>query len=69
MSDHQGASHAQPKSEAGLPVGRDAPLRRWPLYLGLTVIAVLLIAYFDAGEEPIRPITEPIALPSGGAAE
>lgn len=40
---------------------------RWPFYAGAAVIAVLALAYFDGGEEPIRPIAQPVELPGGNS--
>jgi hypothetical protein len=64
MSDNPGATHAQPKNPSGSPIKPGSLPRRWPLYLGLLVIAVLLVAYIDGGQEPIRPIIEPVAMPT-----
>lgn len=69
MSDNPGASHAQPKNPSGPPIKRGSPPRRWPLYLGLVVIAVLIVAYIDGGHEPIRPIIEPVAMPTSEGAQ
>jgi len=74
MSDDYSMSDAQPDAKPerkqGAPARAAHPLdglkRRWPLYVGLFVIALLAIAYIDAGEEPIRPIVQPVALPSTG---
>lgn len=33
--------------------------------IGAVVLAVLLLAWYDGGEEPIRPITQDIAVPEG----
>ena len=49
------------------PPKHAAQARRWPLYAAGAVLAVLVIAWFDGGEEPIRPIVQPIALPQGSA--
>jgi hypothetical protein len=40
--------------------------RRWPWVAGLAVIALLALAWFDGGEEPLRPIAEAVALPEQG---
>ena len=39
------------------------------IYLGGAVIALLMLAYFDGGEEPIHPISQAIELPSSVAGE
>lgn len=61
MSDHARMNHSQPKAQ----LGASALPRRWPLYLGAAMLAVIAIAYFDGGEEPIRPIIQPVDLPQG----
>ncbi|MHA7818081.1 MAG: hypothetical protein ACX930_00360 [Erythrobacter sp.] len=40
--------------------------KRWPYYAVAAVLFLLALAWFDGGEESIRPIEQPIALPSGG---
>ncbi|BDI60911.1 hypothetical protein [Qipengyuania nanhaisediminis] len=45
---------------------RAASRRRWAVYAGLACAIVLVLAYIDAGEEPLRPIVHRIALPIGG---
>jgi hypothetical protein len=32
-------------------------------WIGAMVIALLVYAWIDGGEEPLRPIIEPVALP------
>jgi hypothetical protein len=49
------------------PLWRAARQRRWPIYAAGGVMAVLVIAWFDGGEEPLRPIVQPVALPAGTA--
>ncbi len=58
-----------------LPMGADAPKhaskrapayfgpirRRWVIYASVGVAAILALAYFDGGEEPIHPISQSIA--------
>lgn len=39
---------------------------RWGVVAVLVTLALLALAYFDAGEEPVRPIVEPIAHPTLG---
>lgn len=53
------------KSEPKPARARPAAPRRWPLYAAGAGAAVLALAYIDGGEEPIRPIVQEIALPSG----
>ncbi|QIQ88129.1 MAG: hypothetical protein G9473_05990 [Erythrobacter sp.] len=44
--------------------GPVAPARaRLGLLVGAAVIAVLALAWIDGGEEPIRPIAEPVETP------
>lgn len=45
---------------------KDAKQRHWARYAAGAVIVVLALAYIDAGEEPIRPIIQPVELPAGG---
>lgn len=40
--------------------------RRAPYYAAGALIALLGLAYFDGGEEPIRPIAQQVALPGEG---
>ncbi|WP_108791112.1 hypothetical protein [Erythrobacter sp. Alg231-14] len=40
--------------------------RKWAIYGVLAVVVLLVIAYIDGGEEPIRPIEQQIALPQAG---
>lgn len=39
--------------------------RRFGLIFGLIAVAVLALAWFDGGEEPIRPIRQDIPVPEG----
>lgn len=55
LSSAQSASH-----------WRDVLARRWPVYAALGAVFVLALAYIDAGEEPLRPITQPVALGGEG---
>lgn len=36
---------------------------RAPYYAAIGVLAVLVLAYIDGGEEPIHPITQSVAVP------
>lgn len=38
--------------------------KRWPFYAVAALLVLLAVAWFDGGEESIRPIVQPIALPS-----
>lgn len=42
---------------------------RSALYGAIVALGVLALAYFDGGEEPIRPIAEQITLPGVDARE
>jgi hypothetical protein len=42
--------------------------RRWAFFAALAVAGLLALAYFDGGEEPIHPISQQIALPTGSGA-
>lgn len=48
------------------PSWRNTLARRWPVYAGIGAFALLVVAYVDAGEEPLRPITQPVALDGAG---
>ncbi|WP_143704550.1 hypothetical protein [Porphyrobacter sp. TH134] len=40
--------------------------RRWPLIAGVAATVLLVLAWFDGGEEPLHPIAETVALPGQG---
>lgn len=40
--------------------------RRWPLVAGAVLVVVLILAWFDGGEEPVHPIAQPVAVPEQG---
>lgn len=40
--------------------------RRWPWVLGLGAVVLIALAWFEGGEEPLRPIAEEITLPEQG---
>jgi hypothetical protein len=40
--------------------------RRWPLLAGAVALALIAIAWFDGGEEPLHPIAQDVALPEQG---
>ena len=49
------------KSISPLSDARGSALRkRWPIFVGLAVVAVLVAAYVDGGEEPIHPIVQQV---------
>ncbi|MCM0000750.1 MAG: hypothetical protein NBV68_15335 [Erythrobacter sp.] len=37
--------------------------RRWPWVAGLAALCLVALAWFDGGEEPLRPIAEDVTLP------
>lgn len=44
----------------------DAPSairRRWPLLVGIGMAALLVLAWAEGGETPLRPMAEPVQLP------
>ncbi len=43
--------------------------RRIALYVAMVIVGILALAYFDAGEEPIRPIAEQVTLPGTSVRE
>lgn len=40
--------------------------RRWPWVTGAVAVLLLVLAWFDGGEEPLRPIAQDVALPMQG---
>ena len=34
-----------------------------PFFIGLGLLAILVLAYIDGGEEPIRPISQAVSIP------
>ena len=44
---------------------RGGGLRRWHV-LALVLLGIVALAWFDGGEEPIRPITQDVTLPEAG---
>ena len=40
--------------------------RRWPWVAGVAVLGLLALAWFDGGEESLRPIAEEVVLPEQG---
>ena len=50
-------------SPSGLEAAPAPRARRWPWMAGLAVAALLALAWFDGGEEPLHPIAEPVSLP------
>jgi ferric-dicitrate binding protein FerR (iron transport regulator) len=42
---------------------RRASRARWTLIGAAVLAGLLVLAWFDGGEEPLRPITTPVALP------
>lgn len=39
----------------------DSLRRRWPLYLLGMLLALVILAYVDGGEEPVRPIVQEVS--------
>ena len=61
-----------PKDLAAFRAHKILPLRkllsrRTIIWTGVVVLGVLALAYFDGGEEPIRPIEQPVDLSGIGA--
>lgn len=40
--------------------------RRWPWVLAATIVVLTGLAWFEGGEQPLRPIAEELALPEQG---
>ena len=55
-------SQLRPKQGLTPPPRRRVPAR-WPWVAGAAVAALLVLAWIDGGEEPLRPIAEPAQLP------
>ncbi len=47
----------------GEPLRSTRLRRRLPFYAAIGVFGVLVLAWIDGGEEPIRPIVQPIEAP------
>lgn len=62
MSESSGMRAAQSKI---VHLWQAALTRRWPVYAAAAVVGVLAIAWIDGGEEPIRPIVQPVDYPAG----
>ncbi len=45
------------------PEGRPGGGRRWKWYLIAVIIAVIVLAWVDGGEEPLHPIVQEIDVP------
>lgn len=54
-------SSLQGMSQASQPAQRSS--RRWPVIVGALILALLVVAWIEGGEVPVRPIAEPIILP------
>lgn len=52
----------QPMAGSGMAMGRK---RRIGLTVALVLIVALGLAWYDGGEEPIRPIVQDIPVPEG----
>lgn len=67
MSEHSRKALVSSESTADR---RAAFKQRLPYYAGAAAVAVLAIAWFDGGEEAIRPIVQPVELaPVGESGE
>lgn len=56
-------SPRQPLSPTGLEQAPIPRARRWPWVAAVAALVLLMLAWFEGGEEPLRPIAEDIALP------
>jgi hypothetical protein len=65
---------ANPRRSNTAPSGLSAPpaplpplwRRRGPLLIAAAVLGLIVLAYFDGGEQALRPIAVPVALPEQG---
>jgi len=48
--------------------GRNNRKRRNMIIAGIAIVALLALAWFDGGEEPIRTLVEPVTAPISGDA-
>lgn len=57
--------HSRPVSAdlRQVPAAPRARARAWGPVAALLVLALLALAWFDGGEEPLRPIGQPVELP------
>ena len=63
---HEARSFTPSPSASALSPWLSRPQTRYKLVLfaGLTVMGVLLVAWSDGGEEPIRTIVQPVDVPA-----
>lgn len=64
---------ANPRRSNTAPSGLSAPpslpplwRRRRSLLIAAAVLGLVLVAYIDGGEKPLRPIAAPVTLPEQG---
>ena len=57
------SSRLSPTSLQEAPAPSVPAGRGWMVFAGLAVAALLALAWFDGGEEPLRPIADDVALP------
>lgn len=53
----------QGQTKRSSPMSLMQPSLRVAAAIGFAVLMVLGLAWFDGGERPIRPITQPVSLP------
>jgi hypothetical protein len=53
-------------SDLDTALTRPPRARRWPLVVAAVVAGLAVLAWFDGGEEPLRPIAQDVALPGQG---
>ncbi|MCZ8370479.1 MAG: hypothetical protein O9293_11030 [Porphyrobacter sp.] len=59
-------SPRHPLSPTGLEQAPVPRARRWPWVAAVVAAMLLTLAWFEGGEEPLRPIAEDVALPERG---
>ncbi len=56
-------SRRPPLTPSGFEQAPAPRARRWPLVAGIAALCLLVLAWFDGGEKPLRPIAQDVALP------
>ncbi|MBE5073223.1 hypothetical protein IM511_02760 [Erythrobacteraceae bacterium E2-1 Yellow Sea] len=65
MARNQAVIHQPFRPARSTSQKRGGGLRRWQVF-AIVLLAIVALAWFDGGEEPIRPITQNVTLPEAG---